>query len=61
LTKVDLSDLTDGKTALMKDLGVIGPPTMVFYDAEGRERQQARLVGEMSVDDLADAARRVKP
>ena len=37
---------------LMRVHQVIGPPTVLLFDAQGRERREARLVGEFTVDDL---------
>ncbi len=35
---------------LMRIHQVIGPPTVMLFDTEGRERREARLVGEFTVD-----------
>ena len=35
---------------LMRTHQVIGPPTVMLFDTEGRERREARLVGEFTVD-----------
>ena len=35
---------------LMRTHQVIGPPTVMMFDTEGRERREARLVGEFTVD-----------
>ena len=35
---------------LMRTHQVIGPPTVMLFDAAGRERREARLVGEFTVD-----------
>ena len=35
---------------LMRTHQVIGPPTVMMFDTEGRERRAARLVGEFTVD-----------
>ena len=37
---------------LMRVHQVIGPPTVMLFDAQGRERREARLVGEFTVEDL---------
>jgi len=42
---VTADDATD--RALQKALGVFGPPTMIFYGADGQERTQYRLIGAM--------------
>jgi len=49
------ADVTAGdadQLALMHQQEVLGPPTVIMYDAEGRERRDARLVGEFGVADL---------
>jgi thiol:disulfide interchange protein DsbD len=40
---VTVQDETD--LALQKGLGVFGPPTLIFFGADGRERTAYRLVG----------------
>lgn len=40
---VTANDETD--RALMAHLGVIGPPTILFFDAAGREQRNDRVVG----------------
>lgn len=49
------ADVTAGdaeQRALMRDHHVLGPPTVMLFDAQGRERRDARLVGEFGVADL---------
>lgn len=56
--KVDLSELNDDNRKLMQDLAVIGPPTMIFFAAGGKESEETRLIGEIDVDAmLASAAK----
>ena len=31
--------------ALLQHFGILGPPTIVFFDAQGRERPEFRIVG----------------
>jgi thiol:disulfide interchange protein DsbD len=31
--------------ALLRHFGILGPPTIVFFDATGRERPEFRIVG----------------
>jgi len=50
LIKVDLTHLDERKTALMRDLNVVGPPTMLFFDVSGKERTGTRIVGDVSVN-----------
>jgi thioredoxin:protein disulfide reductase len=49
------ADVTAGdadQRALMREHQVLGPPTVMLFDAQGRERRDARLVGEFGVTDL---------
>lgn len=52
---VTANDATD--QALMRRLGVIGPPTMIFYQ-NGTEHTTSRLVGELTASDFAAHLRR---
>lgn len=48
LIKVDLTHLNVEKQVLMKKRDVVGPPTMLFYDADGEELAGTRLVGDIT-------------
>jgi thioredoxin:protein disulfide reductase len=52
LVRADVTANTPGQQALMRDLQVMGPPTVLLYDAGGNERRSDRLVGEFHADDL---------
>jgi len=39
--------------ALYKHFGIIGPPAIIFYDAEGKERRNHRVVGYMPAGKFA--------
>jgi thiol:disulfide interchange protein DsbD len=54
--KVDLSRLDDTNRSLMRDLAVIGPPTMIFFGPDKAEIDGTRLVGEIGVDALVASA-----
>lgn len=41
--------------ALLKAFDVVGPPTLAFFNADGKERRQSRLVGEADVAQLLSA------
>ena len=50
------ADVTDNDridTELMTSLGIYGPPAILFFDAEGREIRNRRVVGEMSGERFA--------
>ena len=52
LLRADVTDNTEAQRALMRVHGVIGPPTVMIFDAQGVERRDARLVGEFDSKDL---------
>lgn len=56
--KVDLSKLDDDNQSLMRDLAVIGPPTMIFFGTDNAEVDGTRLVGEIDVKSLVASAAR---
>ncbi len=50
------TDVTDNDAidiALMNSLGIYGPPAILFFDAQGREMRNRRVVGEMSGEEFA--------
>jgi thiol:disulfide interchange protein DsbD len=50
-TDVTANDSLD--TALMNSFGIYGPPAILFFDADGREIRNHRVVGEMSGERFA--------
>ena len=52
LIKADVTDSDAAQRALMREHQVVGPPTLMFFDAGGQELREARLVGEYGVEDL---------
>ena len=56
LIKVDLTHLTEDKQALMRDLNVVGPPTMLFFDTSGKERVGTRLIGDITIKRITSSA-----
>lgn len=55
--KVDLTEIGPSQRDLMRDLNVVGPPTMIFIRPDQQEATDARLVGEFSADDVLEAAK----
>ncbi|MDS9470013.1 protein-disulfide reductase DsbD [Paracoccus sp. MBLB3053] len=55
--KVDVSEPNPDLIALMAELGVAGPPTMIFLDRERREVAGSRLIGTISAGELRRSAR----
>lgn len=52
LLKVDLTDNTSDQQAILKQLKVFGPPTMVFFNANGEEFAEQRLIGHVSAAEM---------
>ncbi|MBC7704869.1 MAG: protein-disulfide reductase DsbD [Rhodoferax sp.] len=52
LLRADVTASTPEQLALMRRYQVIGPPTVMLFDAQGQERRGARLVGEFDSNDL---------
>ncbi|OJY74127.1 MULTISPECIES: protein-disulfide reductase DsbD [unclassified Rhizobium] len=48
LIKLDVSSNTPEQRQIMESLQVVGPPTMIFVDASGRETTGTRLVGDVT-------------
>jgi thiol:disulfide interchange protein DsbD len=45
LLQADVTANDEDDQALLKHFGILGPPTIVFFDAGGRERPEFRVVG----------------
>jgi thiol:disulfide interchange protein DsbD len=54
LLKLDMTDNTEAHQAMLKALKVFGPPTMLFYNADGEEWRDYRLVGHVSAEKLLE-------
>lgn len=54
LIQVDITDYTEEHRALLKHFGLFGPPTLLFFDANGKEYSQYRLIGGTSAAELLD-------
>jgi len=52
LLRVDVTSNSEELRTLMLKNQVQGPPTVMFFDTQGRERRDARLVGEFATKDL---------
>jgi len=53
--KVDLTHISPEQRELMRELNVVGPPTMIFLPSDRRQTGK-RLVGEFGTDDVLEAA-----
>lgn len=52
LLKADVTANDDVDQALLKKLGLIGPPSMLFFDRQGNEMKHMRLVGFMEAKEF---------
>lgn len=59
LIKADVTDNRPEQQQMMQTLRVVGPPTMIFVDAAGREVSGSRLVGEVTAQNLLASTDRV--
>jgi thiol:disulfide interchange protein DsbD len=50
LLKLDMTDNTEAHQQVLQKLQVFGPPTMLFYNADGTELRDYRLVGHIKAD-----------
>ena len=53
LLKADVTANDDEHKALLKRFGLFGPPGIIFFDAEGKEREGMRVVGFMKAEPFA--------
>jgi thiol:disulfide interchange protein DsbD len=58
LLQADVTANDADDQALLRRFGIFGPPTIVFFDRDGRERAGARVVGFMPASRFADHVRR---
>ncbi|MBY4678125.1 protein-disulfide reductase DsbD [Marinobacterium sp. CAU 1594] len=52
LIRVDVTANDDDAKVLSRRYGVIGPPALVFYDRQGRQRDHMMLIGVIGPDDF---------
>jgi len=52
LLQADVTANDDEDQALLQHFGILGPPTIVFFDATGRERNEYRVVGFKKADEF---------
>ncbi|MBN9245013.1 MAG: protein-disulfide reductase DsbD [Mesorhizobium sp.] len=60
LVELDVSDNSPVQRQMMQSLQVAGPPTMIFVDANGREKAGTRLVGDVTKTTLKTSASRME-
>ncbi len=58
LLQADVTANDDADQALLKSLGLIGPPSLLFWGPDGEERRNYRIVGFMKAEPFAAHVRR---
>ncbi|WP_152206885.1 protein-disulfide reductase DsbD [Marinobacter changyiensis] len=54
LLQIDLTDNTLEQQQFLDELGLFGPPAILFYQPGGKEAQNLRVLGEMDRDEFLD-------
>jgi thiol:disulfide interchange protein DsbD len=54
LLQADVTANDDDDKALLKHFNLLGPPTIIFYAADGQERRAHRVVGYMKVNEFLE-------
>ncbi|MCK7549910.1 protein-disulfide reductase DsbD [Marinobacter goseongensis] len=52
LLQIDMTDNTTAQQALLDELGLFGPPAILFFGRDGEELPGARVLGEMDRDEF---------
>ncbi|MGM0450793.1 MAG: protein-disulfide reductase DsbD [Pseudomonadota bacterium] len=58
--QVDVTANTEADQALLDEFGLFGPPTLLFFNAQGEELEKARILGEMDQQAFLDHLERVR-
>lgn len=58
LLRLDMTKQTQAVELLQKDLGIIGPPTLLFFNANGLEDKNYRLIGKVESIDFINHVNR---
>lgn len=51
--QLDMTENNDGHKALLKQFSIFGPPTILFFDPQGNEYKQYRLIGGLDAEDFS--------
>lgn len=54
LLRIDVTDNTPAQQALLEELGLFGPPAILFHNAGGQELSQFRVLGDMGREAFLD-------
>jgi thiol:disulfide interchange protein DsbD len=58
LLRADVTKNDELDQALLQHLGILGPPTIAFYDAAGSEQRPYRVVGYMKAGEFTSVLRK---
>ncbi|WP_376788065.1 protein-disulfide reductase DsbD [Marinobacter metalliresistant] len=61
LLQIDITDNTPEQQAMLDELGLFGPPAILFYRSDGEELPQRRVLGEMNRDEFLSHLRKLRP
>lgn len=61
LLQIDMTDNTPEQQALLNELGLFGPPAILFYGRNGEELPRMRVLGEMNREEFLNHLREVRP
>lgn len=61
LLQLDMTDNTPEQQAMLDELGLFGPPAILFYGADGKESVDARVLGEMDRDQFLNHLDGISP
>ena len=56
----DVTDNTAAQKALLKEYGIIGPPTILFINPQGQEVRSARITGEVNASEFLEYLQRAR-
>ena len=60
LIKFDITETTEEHSMYLKEMRIFGPPALIFYDRNGNESMDARIVGYMESDSFLKVLNLVK-
>ncbi len=61
LIQIDMTDNTPAQQAMLDELGLFGPPAILFYNSSGEEMTQQRVLGEMNRNQFMDHVNGLMP
>nr|WP_228340021.1 protein-disulfide reductase DsbD [Marinobacter sp. F3R08] len=61
LLQIDMTENTPEQQAMLDELGLFGPPAILFYGSDGAELSGRRVLGEMDRDEFLSHLRTLRP